>query len=100
MATDSLVTTQKSTATAVGATGVSRPEDTISARSLAHVTDSSPADVTASAETIGVEAATEASTGTLVIEAELMPSDGSGADNDGTVVAQAPDPGASTASTD
>ncbi|MGV0604520.1 hypothetical protein [Mycolicibacterium sp. XJ1904] len=29
-----------------------------------------------------------------------MPSDGSGADNDGTVVAQAPDPGASTASTD
>lgn len=94
---DSLVTPQRTTATAVGATSASRPEDTISARSLAHVTDSGPADVTASAETIGVEAAAEAST--LVIEAELVPSDGSGADNHRTVVAQAPDAGPSTAST-
>lgn len=99
MGTASSVTAFKPTATTLGATGASRPEDTISARSLAHVTDSSPADVAAPAETIGVEAAAEASTGTLVIGAELVPSDGSGADNHSTVVAQAPDTGPSTTST-
>ncbi|KUI19063.1 hypothetical protein AU192_04410 [Mycobacterium lehmannii] len=95
--TEYSVSLQKSTAATVGATTASRPDSTISTRSLAHVTDSGPADVTASAQTIGVEAAPEAST--LVIEAELVPSDGSGADNHNTVVTQAPDTGPSTAST-
>lgn len=97
MGTASSVTAFKPTATTLGATGASRPDTTVSARSLAHVFDSGPADATASAETIGVEAAAEAST--VLIEAELVPSDGSGADNLSTVVAQAPDTGPSTVST-
>ncbi|KUH69927.1 hypothetical protein AU184_14000 [Mycolicibacterium novocastrense] len=98
MPTESSVIAQKPTASAVSVTGVSRPDSEISARSLAHVTDSGAADLTTSGETAGVDTISEASTGTLVIDAPLVPSESSDADNDSTVVAQAPDPVTSTAS--
>ncbi|MFV9633045.1 hypothetical protein [Mycobacterium neumannii] len=97
MGTDSSVTALKPTATTVGAAGATRPDTTISARSLAHVTDSATTEVTASGETTGVQSLAEASTGTLVIEAPLVPS---GTDNHSTVVADAPDHGPSTAPID
>ncbi|UUO02819.1 hypothetical protein M4D79_05920 [Mycolicibacterium novocastrense] len=100
MSTESSVIAQKSTASAVGVTGASRPDSEISARSLSHVTDSSAVDLTTSGETTGVETITEASTGTLVIDAPLVPSENSDADNDSTVVAQASDPVTATASVD
>ncbi|WP_197416030.1 hypothetical protein [Mycobacterium sp. GA-1199] len=95
MSTESSVTPQKPTATTVGVAGAGRPD---SARSLAHVTGSAAADLTASGEITGVQTVAEAGTGTLVIEAPMVSSGSSGGENHGAVVAQAPDPVTSTAS--
>ncbi|KUI20170.1 hypothetical protein AU193_16560 [Mycobacterium sp. GA-1285] len=101
MVTESSVTRLlKRTAAAIGATGTPGPDSAINARSLPRVSDSGPTDVVASDQRTGVKTATEATTGTLVVDTPLVVAGRSGADNHSTVVTRAPDPDPATAPID